>query len=599
MTPHSPAESLSTAPETTAPEPTTPGAPSRRSVLSQAGLALGAASVPGLPVALLAGLGLSAEPVEAQVPATRVTLPSPECIALHRMAFGPRPGDIERVRRMGLSAYIEEQLRPDETDPGSDPKIAAARLAIEYPAGNDNNKPYPAVKEDRPLTALTKAPAELLKLFDGTAAAPWAEKVRPRDEVRVATWLRATYGQWQLREVMADFWHNHFSVNTDVDDDRVRVMLPIYDRDVIRKHALGNFREFLGSVARSACMLVYLNGHTSKASPANENFARELFELHTLGRMHYLNDKYHRWRDVPGATDGKPIGYIDQDVYEAARAFTGWTLGDGRDDWRGGKFPRTGEFYYHAAWHDPYQKRVLGKELDANAPPMKDGEQVLDVVARHPGTAVFLATKLCQRLVADNPPASLVARAAEAWRKHVDAPDQIARVLRVILTSDEFKRTWGQKVKRPFEATVAWFRAVEADVTPNQALVWMTQNMGQALFNWPMPTGYPDTTEHWASTAGLMGRYNLPLAVMWDGGKVARWPALMPRPAGVADWDQLARFWELRMLGRPLDDAKHAAIVAYLRKDQGETPPLDNPDFAHRVKSTASLLAMLPDFHQR
>jgi len=590
MTPHLPSD-LS---------PFEPAAPSRRDVIHQAGLALGAASVPGLPAALVAGLGLAAhEASAAQVPSTRIAVPSPECIAMHRMAFGPRPGDVERVRKIGLNAYIEEQLHPDKADSGSDKRLADFRLHIEYEAGKDNNKAYPAVKEERPLTALAKTPLELGKIIDGSGPAPWAEKVRPRDEVRAATWLRATYSDWQLREVMADFWHNHFNVNTDVDDDRVRVMFPIYDRDVIRRHALGNFREFLGSVAKSVAMLVYLNGHTSKASPANENYARELFELHTLGRINYLNDRYRHWRDVPGAATGKAAGYIDQDVYEAARAFTGWTIGDGRDDWRGGHFPRTAEFYYHAAWHDPYQKRILGVEVEANTPPMSDGERVLDLVAEHPGTATYLATKLCQRLVADVPPASLVARAAETWRKNVDAPDQIARVLRVILTSEEFKRTWGQKVKRPFEAVVAWFRATESEISPNQSLGWMSQTMGQALFNWPMPTGYPDSSDHWASTAGLMGRFNMPLSVMWDGGKVGRWPALMPRPAGVADWDQLARFWELRMLGRPLDDVTHASIVAYLRKDQGETPPLDNPDFAHRVKATASLLAMLPDFHQR
>ena len=140
-------------------------------------------------------------------------------------------------------------------------------------------------------------------------------------------------------------------------------------------------------------MLVYLNNRSSRAGSANENYARELLELHTLGRGAYLNTLYDRWRDVPGATEGRPQGYIDQDVYEAARAFTGWTIADGTGLGGGMALPATGAFTYVEAWHDGYQKRVLGHEFDPFQAPMADGRKVLDLVADHPATAWNVCTR--------------------------------------------------------------------------------------------------------------------------------------------------------------------------------------------------------------
>ena len=216
-----------------------------------------------------------------------------------------------------------------------------------------------------------------------------------------ATLLRAIHSRWQLREVLVDFWHNHFNVNA-AGDQAVNVALPAYDR-VIRSHALGNFREFLEAVATSPAMLVYLNNRSSRAGSANENYGRELFELHSLGRDAYLNDLYNRWRDVPGALKGSPAGYIDQDVYEAARAFTGWTIEDGAGLGGGKTLPATGRFTYVEAWHDNYQKRVLATDFDPFQPPLADGRKVLDLIAAHPATARFVCTKLCRRLVSDTP----------------------------------------------------------------------------------------------------------------------------------------------------------------------------------------------------
>jgi uncharacterized protein (DUF1800 family) len=146
-----------------------------------------------------------------------------------------------------------------------------------------------------------------------------AERRRPRDEVVAATVLRAVHSRWQLREVMCGFWHDHFNVDA-LGSEAIGVALPAYDRDVIRRHCFGNFREMLEAAATSTAMQYYLSNRSSRSGAANENYARELFELHTMGRGAYLNDRYDRWRDVPGALKGKPAGYIDQDVYEAARA---------------------------------------------------------------------------------------------------------------------------------------------------------------------------------------------------------------------------------------------------------------------------------------
>jgi uncharacterized protein (DUF1800 family) len=350
-----------------------------------------------------------------------------ERITLNRAAFGCRPAELEHFRSIGLAAWVDEQFHPDDAaDVECHKQIAAARMHIEYEAVKDDQgkEKSAALKEDRALKCLDQSVTDLWKLTrEGT---PDAEKQRPLQEAKAAAWLRAVYSQWQLREVMVDFWHNHFNVSTAIDDDRVGIAWPAYDRDVIRKHCFGNFRAFLEAVATSVPMLLYLNNASSKASPANENYARELFELHTLGAPAYFNHLYNRWRDVPGGADGKPVGYIDQDVYEAARAFTGWTIADGTESSRGDKFPDFGGFYYYDGWHDPYQKRVLGVEFDPNQPPMADGRRVLDLVATHPATATFVCAKLCRRLVADDPPASLVEKTAAIFRENHDQPDQIA-----------------------------------------------------------------------------------------------------------------------------------------------------------------------------
>lgn len=524
--------------------------------------------------------------------------PPPEVIALNRIAYGPRPGDVEQVRKIGLAAYVDEQLNPDDADDAlCNQRLNAATLHIAYEGEGD----YAPTDEQRLLTALSKPLGELWELTNWEIDIPWEERIRPLEEVRAATWIRAVYSKWQLREVLVEFWHNHFNVNAYNDDSAISATWPLYDRDVIRTHSLGNFRAFLEAVATSPAMMYYLNNATSKASPANENYARELFELHTLGAGNYLNDRYQHWRDVPGALEGKPIGYIDEDVYEAARAFTGWTIADGTET-EGDTFPNTGEFYYYDGRHDNYQKRVLGNEFDPNQPPLVDGRKVLDLVAFHPGTAQHICTKLCRRFVADNPPETLVQRAVSTWIAAQQAPDQIKQTVRTILLSPEFAQTWGQKVKRPFEQVVSFLRATNADVTPNAGLWYLMAERGYQLFEWPAPNGHPDVAGYWLSSNVMLGRWNLLLALQSDWLEAAAFDLPGQMPPEITTSRQIVTFWVDRLLGQTVAEETFTWLLDFMAQgDDPDAPPEgdDEDDLSARLSSLVALIGMTPEFQWR
>ncbi len=341
--------------------------------------------------------------------------------ALNKLAFGPGDVELREVSKHGVEGWLTQQLKPPAEDDCA-ATIASVHLRLKYTSKN----PDAEVDEERPIGVIAESIDQHWKTTEKTQ--PGQERSFLRTAVAAATLARAVRTRWQLREVLADFWHNHFNVNA-VGDQLVAVALPAYDRDVIRRHALGNFREMLEAVAQSAAMQIYLNNRSSRGGAANENYARELFELHTLGRPAYLNALYNKWRDVPGATQGRPDGYIDQDVYEAARAFTGWSIEDGAGIGAGRRLPTTGKFTYVETWHDNYQKRVLASEFDPYQSPLADGRRVLDLVADHPATAHYLCDKLCRRLVSDTPDPALVSDAVKVWTEERRKPDQIARTI--------------------------------------------------------------------------------------------------------------------------------------------------------------------------
>jgi uncharacterized protein (DUF1800 family) len=549
---------------------------------------------------------------------------------LNRATFGVTPALVDEVVKAGWERWVTDQLAPDEkADPGCSRRLGKLRLHIEYEvqpapapadakpdaqaaAGQDAKSDVPSAKmmaanvakkvnEDRPLTLLDQPVEKCFAMYGQPV--DYAEKNRAMEEVMMATLVRAVHSRWQVREMLVDFWHNHFNVNGDKDES-IALALPAYDRDVVRANALGNFHKMLQAVAQSAAMLYYLDGVESKASPANENFARELFELHTIGARNYLNHLHTKWRDVPGAPEGRPAGYIDQDVYEAARAFTGWTVENGSEDDGGAVRPRTGKFMVHEAWHDPYQKRVLATEFDSQRPALEDGLRVIGLVARHPATARHIAEKLCRRFVADDPPESLVKKAAAEFTASFDAPDQIARMMKVILLSDEFLDAPPQKFKRPLEFLASYLRATGADFAPRMDVVYQLDEMGQRLFRWTTPTGHPDTAAYWQGGTFLLRRWNLPLVLRDEGWKgIATFHFITQTPESCRTVGEVITFWSRRLLGNDAPEGLRAALAQILadNDDAKVTDEFsgDDKDRDARIASCVALLAASPEFQWR
>ena len=532
---------------------------------------------------------------------------------VNRATFGASPALMEEVSRAGWEGWVEAQLAPDEpADQDCQRRIQKLRLLIEYEVERPKAEGGAAkmmmgakivrkVKEYRPLTLLEK-PIEAVFPMYGKDGVPFSEKSRAMEEVMMATMLRAVYSRWQVREMLVEFWHNHFNVNGDKDES-IALALPSYDR-TLRSLALGNFRALLEAVAKSAAMLYYLDGVESRASPANENFARELFELHTLGVRHYLNHLHSKWREVPGALEGKPEGYIDQDVYEAARAFTGWTVENGNEDDEGAKRPLTGKFMLREAWHDPYQKRVLAAEFDSQRPGLEDGRRVLDLVARHPATARFIAEKLCRRFVNDDPPETLVTKAAAEFSAAVDAPDQIARVLRLILLSPEYREAAPAKFKRPLEFLASYLRAVGAEFAPGMGVVYCLEGMGQRLFRWTTPTGHPDVGAYWQGGTFLLRRWNLPYQLRDDDWKgIAVCHFLTHTPPECRTIGQALDHWSARLLGKSAPEKIRGALLKILGDSEEANADMafdgEDKDRDQRLASCMALLAVTPEFQYR
>ena len=507
-------------------------------------------------------------------------------IALNRMGFGPRPGDIAAFLALGasggerLQAYVEQQLDPmsiDDTE--ADNQIAALGFTT-------LNKTRTQLWNDHRVNPVDSA-----------------ERRQPREEVLRATFLRAIFSKRQLLEVLADFWHNHF--NVDAGDFFAQSMWSHYDREVIRAHVFGNFREMLETMAMSNSMLYYLDNYTSSNAGPNENFCRELFELHTMGSENYLG--VIQQNEVPPDNTGAPSGYVDADVFEATRAFTGWTLSNSTSDPDVGN---SGEFFYRAEWHDRFQKNVLGVFLPQDQEPLKDGRDVLDALAAHPGTGRFIARKLCRRLIADNPPQAVVDAAAAVFTANVAAPDQLKQVVRTILLSDEFRTTWGEKTKRPFEFTVGAMRATEGtfpfaiDDGDSNSFFSRYNQAGQSLFRHRAPDGYPDKKSAWQSTTPRAMGWRL---VNWmiderDADSNFYLDVLSETPGSLETATEIADYWINRILARPMTPEDRQTVIDFLA--QGFNPdfalPWDtNSDIRERIRSMVGLIFMSPSFLSR
>ena len=520
---------------------------------------------------------------------------------LDRMTFGVRPGDVDTLKRIGVGAFLDQQLHPERIQDhtletrlqGFDTlNLSTDEIAQEY------FLPALRARRERKREQAAQSP-------DAAAGAekPQVENPAPRDpamlkqrqvmiELAEQKLLRAIYSERQLQEVLVDFWFNHFNVFAGKGPDRI--MLTSYERDVIRPNVFGKFLDLLGATAHSPAMLFYLDNwmsvdpaaaerlndlrergmtrrqqfgftrprrqaapdgqaqppKTGRRTGLNENYARELMELHTLG------------------VDG---GYTQHDIVEVARAFTGWTIAG----------PRRGSagFQFDSRLHDNGSKIVLGHKINAGGE--KDGEQVLDILARHPATARFISAKLARRFVADNPPPSLIDRAA---RRFQDTDGDLREVVRTILTSPEFydAAVYRAKVKTPLEFVVSAIRATSADVSRAVFLARSLQQLGMPLYMSQPPTGYADRADAWVNTGALVGRMNF--AVSLADNKIPGVHVDLPRLVGDRNGD--------------LAGARDRLVQALLRSD-ASSATLATLTRASDVSQLAALTMGAPEFQRR
>jgi len=396
---------------------------------------------------------------------------------LARLTYGARPGDHARVTALGARAFIAEQLEPAALDDWVCERLIRHGFSeLEDPRGHLFRAES---SRDDPLQQLFP------ELRDGGGRVgelyEWKEKALLTSLTR-ATLLRAVYSRRQLAEVMVNFWTDHF--NIDPSKGECKWLKAADDRDVIRAHALGDFPALLRASAVSPAMLWYLDGRVNRvhhpAEKPNENYARELLELHTLG--------------VHG-------GYTQTDVMEVARCLTGWTVRDRKRFFRG-------RVEFHAHEHDNGAKRVLGHEIAAGGG-AKDLDDVLQIVALHPSTARYLAEKLCRKFIADEPPQAAVESAAQTF---LATHGSIRATLQTILDRPEFwaPQTRGVKFKRPMHFVVSALRAANARTDAAPALVDYLLRLGHAPFRYPTPDGYPEEAVHWQSA--LLWRWNFATA---------------------------------------------------------------------------------------
>jgi hypothetical protein len=422
----------------------------RRSLLKTSALGGMAAALTGCErmTSQIAGLLGEALP-DSLSPAAGAAI-DPDFHLLSRAAFGPRPGDLERLKQMGKRTWLEEQLNPESIDDTACDLRAERFESLYFSAGD-------AYEFRKPVL---------------------------RSEITRHALLRAVYSKRQLFEVMVEFWGDH--LNIDLEKGDCIYLKPSDDRDVIRGHALGSFHDLIRASATSPAMLVYLDGKSNKVRKGtqdkpNENYARELMELHTMG--------VHK-------------GYTQQDVSEAARCLSGWTF----DATRTFALNR-GNAYFRPEWHDDGPKTVLGTPIAAGGGP-KDLDFLVEIICTHPSTARFIATKLCHRFVSHAPPESVIKEASAAFTQ---SRGDIKTVLRCILNSEAFDVNRGVLLKRPFKFVVSSLRATGADTHAGSGVTEALHRMGHGLFQYPTPDGYPDQELPWMGT--LMWRWNFALAL--------------------------------------------------------------------------------------
>ena len=513
---------------------------------------------------------------EVALPSTHWSTSKQAVHVLNRLAFGYSPADWEALEKIGVERWINQQLKPTE--------ISDAWVAYKLSS-------FPTLtRSSAELEEEYAPPVERAKMLGLSPASPEAKaaiEAIPHEELpqhileelMAAKLVRAVESRRQLQEVLVDFWFNHFNVSAE--KGPVRWMVTSYERDAIRPHVFGYFRELLGATAHHPAMLFYLDNwlsireldpsRTKPGSPKaglNENYARELLELHTVG--------------VNG-------GYTQQDVRETARCFTGWSIEQPN---------RKATFVFRARAHDPGPKHVIGLSISRGGG-ASDGEAALDYLAVHPATARFIATKLCRKFVSDNPPPQLVDRIAAVFLK---TGGYLPSVYAALFSAAEFwsDEAFGAKTKTPFEFAVSGIRALGGQTTGDVQLLQQIERLGEPLYRAPAPTGYPDVAEAWINAGALLNRINFGLALASNRihGTTADVRGYARRHAAWADVHRVADAFANFILHRELSPQTRDTLYRAVSEQRGEEPA-DGERRPIDVPLVAGLMLGSPDFQKR
>lgn len=441
---------------------------------------------------------------------------------LNRATFGPRPGQIAQVEDMGRDKWLERQLD------------------------------YKSIDDDKLNWRLRRFDTIKFKPQDLVSFKSDEDSGYVAGELARVTLLKAVMSERQLYEKMVHFWSDHFSI-FQFKDKTIAVLKVVDDREAIRPNALRKFKDLLRASAHSPAMLRYLDNTVNEKSHPNENYAREIMELHTLG------------------VDG---GYTEDDVQEVARCFTGWTM-TGR-----------GEFEYRGDIHDDGEKRVLGENIPAGGG-KNDGDIVIDILARHPSTARFVCTKLVRHFVADDPPQTVIDGCVQTWQS---TDGDIRDVLRTIFTHPEFD-TALYKIKRPFEYLVSVLRALNADYDSSMDLVNRLDTLGQRPFTWIPPDGFPDYAEAWSSS--ILKYWNIGIDAARDqlpGAEINVWD-IAEHVDVEGNADKMLTFFGRLLLKRDLNPVESQQLNQYLFGGRSRLDFDNEEDRDHMVHAIALLLS--------
>lgn len=489
--------------------------------LSRRQLLLGAGAA-----ALAVGLDLDYSP-----PARAAAgLSDPALHLLNRLSYGPLPDDVRRIQAIGTTAYLDEQLAPERL---KDPQLK---------------------RRMQQFRVLELSRLQLERLDNGY------DKARKALIGGMVT--RAVHSRAQLLERMVEFWSDHFNVASD----GIELDYVVFQREAIRKHALGRFADLLLATAQSPAMLYYLDNFLNVAEAPNENYAREVMELHTLG------------------VDG---GYTEEDVRNVARALTGWTIDD-----KGSR-----GFYFHLASHDTAPKRVLGVDLPAFRG-IEDGLDVLRILAEHPSTARFVCRKLCVRFVSDQPPDELVNALTATW---ISTGGQIKPVLRQLFLSPEFAASEGQKLRRGLDFAIGAMRAAGTEVTNFYQLESLLDGLAQIPYNWHPPNGYPDVAPTWINLGALLARWNTAF-FLTDGAlrnrKLARTDLLrqIGKPRTADDLVTVVSTW---VYGKPLSGEARGPFVTFASDGLGGATPVNRERLNRKAGALFGLMLSSPAYQWR